>query len=168
MESNKKILNAQVIANSIKGQVSTSKKGFGIIMCFFAVCGFEMMIAGLVFVQIPVILLGLVLGVALLYFGIRNIKASKLNSANLQAGNYRIVKTVCIGYVDASDDESTSIVTKFENGAQVDMLRPLGTAGDVFYLVYLDGAKKPNAFFNAAEYIPDANLKIEEYLPAGR
>ncbi len=158
----KKVLTADVISNSLKGKSSTSKMVLGIIMCFFSVGGFEMLIAGIALMMIPVAIIGLALGGVLLYFGVKNIKTSKRNAANLQKGNYKVIKTLCTGYVNCSNDETISFVTKFENGAQATMNRPLGVNGDTFYLVYLEGAKAPNAFFNGTEYIPASNLIIEE------
>ncbi len=161
---NKKILTADIISSSIKGGSCTSKRVWGIIMCFFSVGGFELLIAGIALKVIPAAILGLALGGVLLYFGVRNIKTSKQNTTNLLAGNYKIIKTLCKGYDDCSDDETVSFVTKFENGAQVTMNHPLGVNGDIFYLVYLPDAKAPNAFFNGTEYLPDDNLRIEEYV----
>ncbi len=158
----KKVLTADVISNSIKGKSSTSKMVLGIIMCFFSVGGFEMLIAGIALMMIPVAIIGLALGGVLLYFGVKNIKTSKRNTANLQAGNYKVVKTLCTGYIDCSTDEAISFVTKFENGAQATMNHPLGVNGDIFYLVYLEGSTFPDAFFNEIDYIPAENLVIEE------
>lgn len=159
---NKEVLTREVIIKAVKGKSSTRKIFWGIVLCVLSLGAFEISIAGIALGSIVVALIALPLGVLMIFFAVKNFRASKRNKENLLKGNYRIVKSVCTKVIDRSTDEGPTYIMMFANGERYKVVSPLGVEGDPFYIVYLEGAKKANGYFSGIRYHPAPDLIIEE------
>ena len=168
VNKNKTVFTRKTIASRLKSGKCTGKKVWGIILLFFALGGFEIAIFGIVTGAIVAIIIGLLVGILLVHFGVKNIKISNANRNALTAGDYKIVKTTC---TKRDDEEQTdadgdpcgySHTHYFSNGDVLKLGRVVAVEGDTVYLVYLHGDPNISTYFNGIEYIPANDLVIEE------
>lgn len=160
LDSKKELLTKDTIFKTIK-KGCTWDIVCGSILCFLSVGGFEIAIFGLVSSMFILAPLGIALGCFLLHRGIRLIKVGKHRKLDVLMGNYKIIKTKCSKIIDNCTDESISYTYEFENGENLKVAASLGSVGDDFYMVYLEGTKKVNAYFSGMQYYPAQDLDIE-------
>lgn len=163
----KQPLTKKLVEDSLRGKQSSSKKTLGwVILCLPSLLATELCIAGFATGLLAMGLVCVPIAGGLIYWGIRLIRTANNNRDRIAAGQYRVVKTRCVSVsteTQESDDGTyTTYAAALANGEILSHTQPFGRKGDIFYLLYLDGTKRPVSWFNGINYHPAPDLTVVE------
>ncbi len=168
IDSNKTTLTKGMIETRLESQNCTGKTVLGGFLLFLSLYGLLFGIFGIGSGNVIMAAIALPVWGVLTYFGVNKIRLSIKNRKAIRAGEYKIIKATCTGREEMeNEDGDGNVIGKtythsFSNGETLKLNFPFAIEGDPVYIVYLNGNKKPGAFYNAIEYRPDSDLVIEK------